>query len=471
MAVDRVRRHGRNWSYIQGSTRNHENERKTNNPGLMLYSVYAVLGVCCTRCMLYSVYVVLDVCCTRSQLMIMAWRDREGWLNFVFCNDGRVVDEKERDGGWRWERCGGYKRIWEIRWTTCLIGLGRPRIGVITPQIGTRTCHIGDGKLTRTRNSLCPCFTWWFAPSLFFSSSTLQSPKNTKLSHPSLSLNAMIKSEHRVQHTPSTAYTEYSIHRVQHTPSTAYTEYSTHWVLHTPHTASSQDWLSPTPSQSLRSQRTMLYSILYIPTITSWTMNRVSAAVAPSSWSTASRSTTSKYSSNLDRSWPPSASSNSLDHGLQLHLWVTRSRPPSASPNSLDHGLQVHLSVSRSQPPSASPNSLNHGLQVHLWVQLDLGLQVHLETHTITASKCIPELLDHGLPVLLQPHSITASKCMSEFNFILASQCISKLALSWPPSASRSYTISTSKCICKLAWSRPPSASLSYTIKASMCIS
>ena len=29
--------------------------------------------------------------------MIMAWRDREGSLNFVFCNDGRAVDEKERD--------------------------------------------------------------------------------------------------------------------------------------------------------------------------------------------------------------------------------------------------------------------------------------------------------------------------------------------------------------------------------------
>jgi len=29
--------------------------------------------------------------------MIMTWRDREAWLNIVFCNDGRVVDEKERD--------------------------------------------------------------------------------------------------------------------------------------------------------------------------------------------------------------------------------------------------------------------------------------------------------------------------------------------------------------------------------------
>ena len=39
--------------------------------------------------------------------------------------------------------------------------------------------------------------------SLSFLSSTLPSPKNTKLSHPSLYLHAMIKSQHQVQHTPS----------------------------------------------------------------------------------------------------------------------------------------------------------------------------------------------------------------------------------------------------------------------------
>ena len=66
-----------------------------------LYSVYAVLGVCCTRCMLYSVYGVLGVCCTRCYLLIMAWRDREGWLNFMYLGGGRVADEKERDE-WRW---------------------------------------------------------------------------------------------------------------------------------------------------------------------------------------------------------------------------------------------------------------------------------------------------------------------------------------------------------------------------------
>jgi len=94
-----------------------------------------------------------------------------------------------------------------------------------------------------------PSFSWWFAHlflSLSFSSSTLPSPKNMKLTHPSLSLHAMINSSaytmysihqvriHQVQHTPSTAYTQYSIHPVQHTPSTAYTECSIHRLQHTP---------------------------------------------------------------------------------------------------------------------------------------------------------------------------------------------------------------------------------------------
>ena len=74
---------------------------------------------------------------------------------------------------------------------------------------------------------------------LSFSSSftTLPSSQNTKFSHPSLSLHALIISWHRVQYTPSTACTEWIIHRVQHTLSTAYTKYSTHRVQHTPSTA------------------------------------------------------------------------------------------------------------------------------------------------------------------------------------------------------------------------------------------
>jgi len=189
MAVDCVGRYAGSWSYIPGSTRNHENEGKTNNLGWMLYSVDAVLGVCCIRC----------------QLMIMSWRDREGWLNLVFCGDGWVVDEKERDGGWRWEWYGGYERIWDIRGMTCLIGLGRPCIGDGSRRIGTLTCHIGDGELTRTRNSLSPSFSWWFPLISHF-----------------LVLNSTITYEHEFQSSLSIS----PCHNQDLTQSTAYTKYS-----------------------------------------------------------------------------------------------------------------------------------------------------------------------------------------------------------------------------------------------------
>jgi len=119
----------------------------------VLHTVYAAHDVCCTRCMPNRVYAVLSVCSTKCQLMIMTWRDREGWLNFVFCDDGRVVHVTEKDGRWRWEQCGEYKWIWEIRSTTYLIPLGRPRIGVITRRIRTFTRCIGDSKQTRPQNS------------------------------------------------------------------------------------------------------------------------------------------------------------------------------------------------------------------------------------------------------------------------------------------------------------------------------
>jgi len=54
-------------------------------------------------------------------------------------------------------------------------------------------------------------------PSVSFSCTTQPSSRNTELSHPSWSLNAMIMSCQWVQHTPSAAFTEYSIHWVQHT--------------------------------------------------------------------------------------------------------------------------------------------------------------------------------------------------------------------------------------------------------------
>jgi len=75
MAVNHVRRHAGTCSFIQGSTPNHENEGKPNNLGWMLYSVYAVLGVCCTRCMLHLVYAILGVCCTWYKLYLVSTHD------------------------------------------------------------------------------------------------------------------------------------------------------------------------------------------------------------------------------------------------------------------------------------------------------------------------------------------------------------------------------------------------------------
>jgi hypothetical protein len=129
--------------------------------------------------------------------------------------------------------------------------------------------------------------------------------------------------------------------------------------------------------------------------------------------------------------------------------------------------LQVHLGGTRQRPPNASSNPLDRGLQVYLSVQLDLGLQVHLQTRSITGSKCLSELtqsrppsaspnsLDHGLQVHLQTCSITASKC------------ISKLARLQPPNSLnhglqvylRTCSITISKCISQFTRSRPSSAS------------
>ena len=47
------------------------------------------MGGWCTWCML-----LCSVSCTQCQLMLMTWGDKEGYLNFVFCDDGRVVDKK-----------------------------------------------------------------------------------------------------------------------------------------------------------------------------------------------------------------------------------------------------------------------------------------------------------------------------------------------------------------------------------------
>jgi len=91
----------------------------------------------------------------------------------------------------------------------------------------------------------------------------------------------------------------------------------------TPSTASFQDRQSPAPSQCLISQQMLLYSTVYIPKMASSPMNWASASVAPPFWSTASTSTTTKYSSKLPRSLPASASPIWLDYSSGVHLVIT----------------------------------------------------------------------------------------------------------------------------------------------------
>jgi len=196
------------------------------------------------------------------------------------------------------------------------------------------------------------------------------------------------------------------------TLSTAYTEYSIYWVLYTPRTAFSQVRLSPNPSQSLISRQTMLYSILYIPKIKSYPVNRVSGPIAPHSRTTASRLnasrlTASKSSSNTAWSKPPNTPPISLDHSLQVHLQtpcataskcisqLVPAESLSPSPSSLDPGSMCISKHTLLRPHSASPYSLNHGIGVYLWghkimVRWNGGARRQTAHHNHSAAPCMP---------------------------------------------------------------------------------
>jgi len=116
----------------------------------------------------------------------------------------------------------------------------------------------------------------------------------------------------------------------------------------------------------------------------------------------------------------------------------------------LDCGLQVHLWVQLALVLHASRNSLNHGLQVHRWLELDLGPQVHFQTRSNTASKCISELHNLGLQMHLPIRSIATSKCISVFNSTSASKCISQLLDLGLQMHLQTRSITASKCISRL---------------------
>jgi hypothetical protein len=88
---------------------------------------------------------------------------------------------------------------------------------------------------------------------------------------------------------------------------------------------------------------------------------------------------------------------------------LARSRPPSASLISLDLGLQVHVQTSsitasrciseftQSRSPISSPNSLDHGLEVHLLTRLFTPFQCISEFTRSRSPIASPNSLDRGL--------------------------------------------------------------------------
>jgi len=141
-------------------------------------------------------------------LLIMAWRDREGWLNFVFLDDGRW------DGTNHHEKLG-LKRISCARQLTIPDQQVQvPIQHIITPIWGLPNPIRQVVPLISHIRADPPHRSHLHPPSLSCSSKSQPSSQNTKLSHPSLCLHGMIMSSHRVQHTPSTAYTEYSTERL-----------------------------------------------------------------------------------------------------------------------------------------------------------------------------------------------------------------------------------------------------------------
>ena len=236
---------------------------------------------------------------------------------------------------------------------------------------------------------------------------------NTKLSHPYVPLHAMIMSSHRVQHTPSTAYTENCIHRVLHHPKVN---------------------CLPLPASLSPLGRPCCTKFSTIPQllVTQWIQFRLPSRLPP----------------ELPRSdWPPpNTPPISLEHGLEVQLH-TRSIMASTCfsnlarpqpPRSHSHGLQVHISkLARLQPPSASPNSLDYSLQAHIVMASNCispcSLHYRLLVCTITASMCITDLPRWQLPSLY-PNSHDHGL---QVRTIMASKCIFRLAQSRPLSASR----------------------------------
>jgi len=289
-------------------------------------------------------------------------------------------------------------RIWDLREFRVQINLQSPtqqvRVPirrVMTPIRGLPNPIRQVVPLISHIRSYPPHRSHLHPPSPSFSSTTLTSLQNTKLSSPTLLLHVMIMSWHRVQHTPSTQHCLSSLdsHDYKLTPECSFS--FRHASPHDRPPSASSPW-------ELKVEVTLSHA--HSCKFTNWWIESQHPVRHPS--------TASKYSSKLAQSHPPSVSLNSLNYGLPVHL-QTRSITASKCISKL----------ARSRPPSVSPNSLQYCLQVH----------------TIMASTCSSKLARPQHPCLcLNLHDYNL-----QVRTITASKFISKLVRSWPRSASLSW--------------------------------
>jgi len=186
-------------------------------------------------------------------------------------------------------------------------------------------------------------------------------------------------------------------------PSTAYTEYSIQWVQHTP----------------------MIVWLPFILMITNWPLNVASASgVCPYTI----------YRHQPSSPWELRGKVTlSHSHSCELTNWWIVSQHPARH---LWTATKYSCNLARWQPPSASPNPLDHDLQVHLQTSLITASKVHPETSSITASKYISKLTQLLPPI----HTVMAStpSAYLQTHLSRASKCMSNLAQSRPRSISLS---------------------------------
>ena len=126
--------------------------------------------------------------------------------------------EMRRDGANHDEKLGLREFCGQVNLPSPMWQVQVPIGHVVTPIRGLSNPIRQVAPLISNIRSYAPHCSHHHPPSLSFSSITLASSQNTKLSHPSLSLHLMIMSRHQVQHTPSTAYIKYIIHQVKRLP-------------------------------------------------------------------------------------------------------------------------------------------------------------------------------------------------------------------------------------------------------------